>query len=245
MIALLLVFSLIIGSFLNVVISRVPRSESVIYPGSHCMDCGHALKAADLIPVVSFLFLKGRCRYCHQKISVRYPLVEIITALTFCLVYLQGGLSLWTLIGWLFISILIVAAFIDIDEGIIPDRITFLGIVLGIIVSPFNLGLKTALAGMAAFGLVLLLIAVLSRGGMGGGDIKLAAVIGAFTGVKGAGLVFVIASLLGGIWALFLILRNQANLKTPVKFGPFLSAGGFLAWNWQAELLRFYWSLFL
>lgn len=208
------------------------------------MTCGHALGVFDLIPVVSYLFLRGKCRYCQEKISYRYLLVEILTVLTFLLVYLKGGFSIWTLTGWIFTSILIAAAFIDIDEGIIPDLITYPGAALGIIMSWFNLGLKSSLSGMIFFALIFLLIAIVSRGGMGGGDVKLAAAIGAFTGLQGALLVLVLASVLGGIWALLLVLRGQADRKTAIKFGPFLSVAGFLAWNWQPELIEYYWRLF-
>lgn len=239
--ALITVLFLIIGSFLNVLIYRIPRSESIAWPRSHCINCSHSLGVIDLIPVFSYLFLRGRCRYCGDRISVRYPLVEIITALTCVLVYIKGGLSIWTLAGWIFACILIVSAFIDIEEGIIPDVITYPGMVAGVLFSSFSVGLKSSLWGGLFFGLVFLLIVILTRGGMGLGDVKLAAVIGVFTGLEGAWLVFILASLMGGCWAACLVLLRKADRKTAVKFGPFLALAGYVIWNWQAEAMNLYW----
>ncbi|MEN6462154.1 MAG: prepilin peptidase, partial [Syntrophomonas sp.] len=122
MIFFILVTGLLIGSFINVIIFRLPRGESVVSPGSRCPDCQHSLNAQDLIPIFSYLWLKGKCRYCRHPISFRYPLVEIITAISFALIYLEYGFIFYTISGWLLSVILIASAVIDINEGIIPDK---------------------------------------------------------------------------------------------------------------------------
>ena len=220
---LVVILALFIGSFLNVVIYRVPRQESVLWPGSHCPNCNHRLKARDLLPLLSFLRLKGRCRYCGQLISRRYPVVEIITALSCWLVYNQWGLSVETAVGFIFTAFLIVAAFIDIEHGIIPDRVTYPGMLTGLILSFYTIGLKSALLGLLVFAAILLGAAVVSRGGMGGGDVKLAGVIGAFLGYAGSILTLFIFSLLGGLWAAILLVQGKATRKTAIKFWPFFS----------------------
>ncbi|HEX3012196.1 MAG TPA: prepilin peptidase, partial [Syntrophomonadaceae bacterium] len=236
------IIGLLVGSFLNVVIYRVPRGESIIWPGSHCTKCGHELKPTDLVPVLSYLLLRGKCRYCREQITIRYPLVELLTAFTFYLIYLKSGLTVGTAAGCVLTSILIVAAFTDIDEGIIPDVITYPGMVLGLTFSFFTIGAKMSFAGMLAFGIVFLLIAVLSHGGMGGGDVKLVAAIGAFVGLKGALLAFIISSLAGGIWAAGLLILGKAGRKTELRFGPFLSLAGCLTYMYGPELLRLYFA---
>lgn len=243
-IVLIIIIGLIIGSFLNVVIYRFPRRESVVWPGSHCPVCGQQLKTGDLLPVLSYIWLRGRCRYCGGKIGLRYPLVEILTAITFLLIYLPWGLSWQGLAGIVLTMLLIPAAFIDLDHGIIPDRLTYPGIIIGLLLSPFTAGFTSSLLGALFFGGILLLAALISRGGMGGGDIKLAAAIGAFTGWPGALLAFLLSSLLGGAWGLILLLSQKANRKTTIKFGPFLALGGWIAYVWGVQIINNYLGLF-
>jgi len=240
----LFILGLFIGSFLNVLIYRIPRGESVVWPGSHCAQCGHGLKPLDLVPVVSYLLLRGRCRYCGTKISLRYPLVELLTAFSFLLVYLQYGYSVQTAAGCVLVAMLVVVTFTDIDEGIIPDVITYPGMLIGLAFSFFTIGIKSALFGMLGFGLVFFLIALLSRGGMGGGDVKLVAVIGAFVGPLHSVLVFILSSLAGGLWAIGLLLFRGAGRKTEVRFGPFLALAALLVFLYGQQLLDFYLGLF-
>jgi len=235
----------LIGSFLNVVIYRLPRGESVVRPGSHCPSCGHSLKAWDLVPIFSYLCLGGRCGYCTDKISPLYPLVEMLTAVGFFLIYLEFGNTMQAATGCLFTMILIVTAFTDINEGIIPDKVTYPGIVMGILLSPFTLGLKSSALGAIVFATIFLVTALVSRGGMGGGDIKLAGVIGAFTGLTGAVQTLFISSFAGGLWALLLISRGKANRKTSIKFGPFLAVSGWLVWLYGGEILDLYRNFFI
>lgn len=238
---------LLFGSFCNVLIYRLPRGESIVRPGSHCPACGAKLQAIDLVPVLSYLFLRGRCRCCRAPISPRYPLVEVLTAACFLLVYLnamafQPDPHWWVrcLAGWAFFLILIVSTFTDLETGLIPDRLTYPGVVLGVCCSFFTVGWKSSLEGMLVFAGVLLLAAVLSHGGMGGGDIKLAGVIGAFTGLPGAGVSFILASLLGGVFALGLLAAGRAHRKTAVKYGPFLALAAALAWLWGKQIIAAY-----
>ena len=235
---------LIFGSFANVVIYRLPRGESVVFPASRCPSCGHPLNAGDLFPVFSYIFLRARCRYCGTGISLRYPLVEALTAVLFLLVYMTWGLSVMALMGMVFSLLLLCCAFIDLDLGIIPDLITFPGIFAGLILAAFSGGLVSALSGGLVLGGLFLLLALLSNGGLGGGDIKLAAVIGIFCGWPVALTALVLISLTGGIYALYLLIVKGADRKTEVRFGPVLALGAFLAFNYGAQWTAWYLSLF-
>ncbi len=234
---------LLFGSFTNVIIARIPHGESVVTPSSHCPRCGHRLGVLDLVPVLSWLFLKGKCRYCQEAISIRYPAVELLTAALFMGVFLRWGISAYTLAGWALTVILVSSAFIDLDEGIIPDVITIPGVVLGLVVSFVTIGFFPALWGALAFGGVLFLVAVISKGGMGGGDVKLAAVIGSFTGLPGAFITLLLSSFLGAVYGVTLMLVGRAGRKTPVKFGPFLAVAAYTAYLFAREIIAWYMGL--
>jgi leader peptidase (prepilin peptidase)/N-methyltransferase len=236
----IIVTGLLIGSFTNVLIHRLPQGESVVWPGSHCPACQHKLRTVDLIPVLSFLFLKGRCRYCRTSISPQYPLVEVLSAVGYWLVYRYYGLSVESLAGCVLVTILLCAAFTDLQTGLIPDRLTYPGILVGLVLAWFTIGLKSALLGSLGFAVFFFVIAVASRGGMGGGDIKLAGVIGAFLGWPGALLTFVLASLLGGLAAGYLLARGQVGRKSAIRFGPYLALGAFIALIWGKQIVAFY-----
>ena len=231
---------LLFGSFTNVIIARIPHGESVVTPSSHCPRCGHRLNALDLVPVLSWLFLQRKCRYCREPISSRYPLVELLTAALFAGVYWRWGVSAETLAGWILVIILVSTAFIDLDEGIIPDVITIPAVVIGLAISLTTIGFFPALWGALAFGGVLFLVAVLSNGGMGGGDVKLAAVIGAFTGIPGAIITLLLASFFGAIFGITLMALGKAGRKTPVKFGPFLAIGAYTAFLFSHQIAAWY-----
>lgn len=228
------------GSFTNVLIHRLPKEESVIWPGSQCPSCQHKLRTVDLLPVLSFLLLKGRCRYCQTSISPQYPLVEVFGAVGYWLVYRYYGLSMESLAGCILVTILLGAAFTDLQTGLIPNRLTYPGILIGLALGWFTIGLKTALLGSLGFAVLFFIIAVASRGGMGGGDIKLAGVIGAFLGWQGALVTFVLASLLGGLAASYLLIRGQADRKSAIRFGPYLALGAFIALIWGKQIVGFY-----
>jgi len=241
---LILITALLIGSFLNVVIYRLPRQESLLGPGSHCPHCRQRLTARDMVPLASYIWLKGRCRNCGQPISLRYPLVEMLTTACYLIIYLKWGLSLQTAVGWVFTGLLFVAAFIDIEQGIIPDRLTYPGMVAGLILSLLTIGLRSSLSGLLLYGCFLLATALISRGGMGGGDVKMAGLIGSFLGWPGSIAALFLSSLLGGIWAVVLLLSKQATRKSAIKFGPFLSLGAWLVFVYGQQLIDLYLSLY-
>lgn len=244
LIALTALVGLCFGSFANVLIARIPAGESVVSPPSHCPHCQHQLGVADLVPVVSYLWLRGRCRYCQERISSRYPLVELATAGLFVLVHLQQGWSAGTLAGWALALILLTSALTDIDAGIIPDLLTYPGMVLGLVFSPWGPGIISSLEGAFFFGGLFWLLAFISGGGMGGGDIKLAVVIGLFTGLSGSLLALVLAALSGGIFSLVLVVMGKAGRKTPIKFGPFLALAGMVAFLYAGPIIKWYLGIF-
>jgi len=235
-------FGLAIGSFLNVCIYRLPRHRSLLYPSSRCPWCGHSLGGRDLVPVFSYLLLKGRCRYCGRRIGWRYPLVEALTAVLFAGMFLHFGLSL-LLVKYLFLTaVLIVVSFIDLEHRIVPDRITLFtlggGAVLDLLAR--DLSLRAALLGLAVPAAFLLLLALVSRGGMGAGDVKLAAVTGLFLGWPQSGLALFAACMIGGTAALVLLALGLKGRKEAIPFGPFLAAGVLVSVFWGQALLAWY-----
>ena len=239
-------FGLIIGSFLNVCIYRIPRKESVAFPASHCPNCNTPIKPWDNIPVLSFVFLRGKCRYCKAVISWRYPLVEALTAVMFVVVVYNYSISLEALFYLLFISALIVISFIDLDYQIIPDKISLPGTVVGFIASFFlPLQWYDSLLGILAGGGVILATGYLGKlafkkEAMGGGDVKLMAMVGAFLGWKLAILTIFFASLIGAVIG---IIMKLITGKEYIPFGPFLSAGALLALFSGMRLIEWYWNL--
>ncbi len=237
---------LILGSFNNVLIHRLPRDQSVVWPGSRCPACGHFLRWWENIPLVSFALLRGRCSSCQARISWRYPLVEALTAACVVYAYLRHGLT-WAAAASATLSALLVpVVFIDLEHRIIPDRITLPGIVLGLALSFARngvVGLQQAfLAGLGA-GAFFWAVAVLSKGGMGGGDVKLAAMLGAFTDPVRVLVGIFLAILGGGAVGLAFLLTGRKGRKDAIPFGPFLALGGLLGAEWGPELLRWYLSV--
>lgn len=236
------VFGLFAGSFLNVLIYRLPRGEQVTGGRSRCPACAHALAWFDLAPVLSFIFLQGRCRHCLARISLRYPLVELLTGAVFAALLLRFGLTP-ALAKYLFLgAVLIAASLIDLEHYLIPDRLVlaglFGGVVLGVLAR--DVGLLSALLGAAVGGGVLLLIAVLSGGGMGGGDIKLAAVTGLFLGWPLGPLGLFAGACLGGLLGVFLLVFKLKGRKDPLPFGPFIALGTLLSLLGGKEFLAWY-----
>lgn len=220
-----------VGSFLNVVIYRLPKGESILWGRSHCPVCGHTLAWYDLIPVFSFAFLRGKCRSCGARISWVYPAVELLTGLLFLLLFCRFGLTL-ALVKYLFLAgILIAAAFIDLQHYIIPNFLVVAGlagsVVFGVLAR--DVGVVSALAGAAACGGFLFLVALLSGGGMGGGDVKLAFVTGLYLGWPLAPLGLLLAICVGGVLAIVLLAFHIKGRKDPLPFGPFLALGFLIA----------------
>lgn len=239
---LVLVFGLVIGSFLNVCIYRIPRKESVVTVPSHCPDCNTKLKPYDLIPVFSYLFLKGKCRYCSAKISIRYPLVESLNALLFLLCYLRFGLSIHLIPKLILCSVLLVISAIDIDTQEIPNGAVILIIILGIanVFSDPGLDWKQGLIGFFAASVPMLIIALISNGGMGGGDIKLMAAAGLFLGWKNILIAFFFSCLIAGLTGVILIVGKKRGRKDKIPFGPFLALGILTAMFYGMDIIRWY-----
>ncbi|KIL44561.1 prepilin peptidase [Jeotgalibacillus soli] len=236
------------GSFYNVVGLRVPKKESIVHPGSHCASCQHELKWFELIPVVSYIILKGKCRKCGQGVSLIYPVIEMLTGLLFAFSFYLLGFSLEFLVALVFISLLIIIVVSDIAYMLIPDSILILfGSILLLlrIIEPLS-PWWDSFAGAAAGFCLLLLIAVVSKGGMGGGDIKLYAVVGLVLGVKLTLLSFFIAALLGSIVGMTAISMKIRKRKEPIPFGPFIAAASVITYFFGAELINGYvnWLLY-
>lgn len=229
-----IVLGLITGSFLNVCIFRIPAGRSIATPGSSCPSCGRMIAWYDNIPILSYFILRGRCRYCGATISLQYPIVEGLTAL---LAFLLARLHppLFTAPFWIFFAFvcsLLVITFIDLKHFIIPDVITYPGIPVGIIASWFltDVGIRDSIIGAIGGFLFLLFVAefyrlLTGREGMGGGDIKLAGMIGAFTGWQGILFTVFAGALVGSIIGSLYLLLKKKESSTPIPFGPFLSLG--------------------
>lgn len=233
-------FGLITGSFLNVVIVRVPEGKSFIFSRSQCPKCGNELQLADLIPVASFLLLKGKCRDCSQKISLRYPLVEMLTAAMFLLAFFKLGVSVKLLEAYIFICLSITVAFTDLIYLRIPNKIVIFGSIAAIPFIVFSGSYIQALEGALIGGGFLFLLAILSRGNMGGGDIKLAAMQGLYIGFINIGLTLFFAFISAGVISIVLILLKIKNRKDAIPFGPFLALAGLLVYFFGSEIIQWY-----
>lgn len=242
LILLFFLAGMVIGSFLNVCIYRLPRKESVVYPPSRCPRCGTRLAARDLVPLFSYLWLKGRCRSCGAAIHWRYPLVELLTGAAF--VALSGffGINV-LLLKYLFLAcLLLVISFIDLEHYLIPDRLILVMLAGGVLVNLFtrDLAIPSILGGMLVPAAALAVLAVVSRGGMGGGDIKLAGAAGVFLGWPGNAVALFLACLLAGLAGGLLLVLKRKKRKDPVPFAPFFTAGVFLQIFWGEPLIKWY-----
>jgi len=245
-------FGLCIGSFLNVCIYRIPdESKSINHPSrSICLNCGYTLKFYDNIPILSYIQLKGRCRQCQAPISWRYPLVELLTGLGALCVFLKSGLSLATLIYFIFIACLLVITFIDLDHRIIPDVITLPGIPIFFVMALAvpDVTLKDSLIGLLIGGGSLWAVAYIyklltDKDGMGGGDIKLLAMMGVLIGWQGVLFTIFVSSATGSVTGLLLMLIQKGNLKLAVPFGPFLAIGAISYIFFGQQMIYWYFNL--
>jgi leader peptidase (prepilin peptidase)/N-methyltransferase len=247
MAALPLVFGLLVGSFLNVVIARVPEGRSVWAPRSACPRCGALIAWYDNIPLVSFLVLRGRCRGCRAGIPWRYPIVEAATGGAFALAYVLLGPTPKFLVAAVLLGALIAITAIDLRHQIIPDVISLPGIVVGFVANsllPGGVGWLDSLIGIAVGGGIFLVIILVSGGGMGGGDMKLGAMLGAFLGWKLGLLALLLGVLSGGAVAVVLLLLGRKGRKDAIPFGPYLALGGAIALLWGDQVLTWYLSRF-
>jgi leader peptidase (prepilin peptidase)/N-methyltransferase len=240
----------LIGSFLNVCILRVPKGESIVIPGSRCPYCKKPIKFYDNIPLMSYFLLRGKCRHCKRTISLQYPLVEGITAISSLLLFLKYGPSLSYLFYFFFVDGLIVITAIDLYHQIIPDVVSIPGIGIGLLCSLIipQLTFLDSMTGILVGGGSLFLVATLyqwlfKREGMGGGDVKLLAMIGAFLGWKAVILTIFLSSLVGSIIGIAVIVLKGKDFKYAVPFGPFLSFGAVIALFYQNEIISWYLQL--
>jgi leader peptidase (prepilin peptidase) / N-methyltransferase len=242
-----LLVGLVIGSFLNVCIYRIPEGKSILWPNSHCPACQKSLNWYHNIPVLSYVALGGRCSFCGKKISLRYPSVEFLTGLLFLAVFHRFGLSFVPLVYAFFVSLLVVITFIDLDFQIIPDVISLPGIVAGFLCSfaiPW-LNWSDSLLGILLGGGSLLLVAKVYKlltnvDGMGGGDIKLLAMIGAFLGWKAILPVIFLSSMIGCLIGIPLMLLKGGGTKLAIPFGPFLALGAVIYMLYGHLLIQWY-----
>lgn len=237
----------VIGSFLNVCIYRLPEGKSIVSPPSACPRCGQQIRWYQNIPILSYLFLGGKCASCKVSISFRYPAIEALTGLLFVLVLYYFGFSAATLVYWLFLAALVTVTFIDLDHQIIPDVISLPGIVIGFVCSFFIPWLTwfDSILGIAVGGGSLLAIAwiyekIAKREGMGGGDIKLLGMLGAFLGWKAMLPIIFIASLIGSLVGVPLMLLQKGDTKLAIPFGPFLAFSATVYLFWGADLVNWY-----
>jgi len=246
------IFGAIVGSFLNVVILRLPEEDqSIVYPASHCPQCSAPLHWYENIPIVSFLFLRGKCGHCRMPISVQYPLVELAMALLAAAIIATFHLTIAAAGYFLFSAALLVIIVIDIHHQIIPDVISLPGIILGVLfsfVSP-TVTWQSSLIGLLVGGGVLYAVAFLyfmlrKVDGMGGGDIKLLAMIGAWLGWQSLPFVIFASSLSGSIVGLIAMLYQKKGGRTRIPFGPFLSLSA-LAYTFYAENILYFFHLYL
>jgi leader peptidase (prepilin peptidase)/N-methyltransferase len=247
----LAVLGLIIGSFLNVCIHRLPLRRSIVSPGSQCPKCGYRLRWYDNLPVVSYaLLLRGRCRKCRAPISARYPLIELLTMLTFVAHYLVFGPDIMLVPRLLFACAMIVLFAIDLEHHLLPDAVTLPGIVTGL---AFSLllppGILASIIGVLVGGGVLWLIGeayyrYAGQEGMGGGDVKMLAMIGAFLGWKLAVVTLIFSSLAGSVVGLIVIALRRGGMKYALPYGTFLAVGGLIASLFGEQIVAWYVGLY-
>ncbi|BCS53475.1 A24 family peptidase [Geobacter sp. SVR] len=241
------VFGAIVGSFLNVCIYRLPREESVVSPPSHCPHCNYRIRWYDNIPLVSYLWLRGACRGCRAGISPQYPLVELLTGVLTLALFLRFGPTPAFAVLFLFCSALVVVTFIDLEHQIIPDEISLPGIVVGFACSFFLTGHTwlNSLLGILLGGGSLLLVAygyqlLTGKEGMGGGDIKLLAMMGAFLGWKAVPFIIFTGSLAGSVVGITLMIVRKKDSKLAIPFGPYLAFGALLFIFYGRQLIHWY-----
>lgn len=246
------ILGMVIGSFLNVCIYRIPRNESIVYPPSHCTYCGTPLKWYDLIPLLSYFSLRGKCRYCGGAISPQYPFIELLNGIIYLLLFYYFGLHLNFVFYSIILSILIVISMIDCHTQIIPDgmvlsililTIIYKVIILYIYKAPINI--LDSIFGLLTGFLLFFLIAIVSKGNMGGGDIKLISVLGFILGLKKTLLHIFLSFIIGAIYSIYLLLRGKKGRKDAIPFGPFINIAFLIAILFGNNIINWYIMRFL
>lgn len=245
----ILLIGLAIGSFLNVCIYRIPRDESIIFPASRCITCGYNLKISDLVPIFSYIFLKGKCRCCKEKISIKYPIVELINASLYLIIFLKYGYTLEFLKYSVLASLLIVIALIDFNTKFVYRSTVMFGLISGII---FWIGeclitekiiMNNILGALIGFTFIFLI--VITTGGMGEGDIEIATICGLFLGVKGIIITLFLSIIIAGIIAISILLFKLKDKKDAIAFGPYLAIGAIISITFFNHIFQWYVSYLL
>ncbi len=241
--AYIFILGLILGSFFNVCIYRIPKEQSISYPPSHCTNCQNKIKWYDLIPVLSYVILGGKCRHCKEKISIRYPVIELLTAFLFLAIYIKYGLSLLTLKYIILASFLIIIGMIDFDTTDVYDITTIPAIVLGIIFVLYAVIQKMdwqflVLGGLVGGGFIALII--LLTKGMGWGDAEICLFCGLFLGLKLTVLMLFLSMLLGGVIGIILIILKIKGRKDYIPFGPFIAMATMITILYGQNIIDFY-----
>ena len=242
---IIILVGLSIGSFLNVLIYRLPRKESIAFPASHCPHCLSPIRYRDNIPVLGYVLLRGRCRACQTRISLQYPLIELITASSFAVFFFLYGASIHFVSDAMLTCILLVALVIDLQYMLIPDRLTFTGGAIGLAFSlrfgwqhGFLRSLEGALIGIAILAIMSFIGKILyKRESMGLGDFKLIAVTGFFLGPLWNGIALVLSIAIGGIWGMMQLITGKKEGKDEIPFAPFIAAGCFLVMLFRKQIL--------
>ncbi|WP_315078208.1 prepilin peptidase [uncultured Clostridium sp.] len=241
---LVIIIGLVIGSFLNVCIYRIPLEQSISYPPSHCGSCNHKLKPMDLIPVLSYLFLKGKCRYCKEKISIRYPLIEILNSILYIVIFFNYGLTLEFFKYSILSSLLIVIGMIDYKTQDIYTSTIIFGIICSIIFMAINFFvnknsiLTYVLGGLIGFA-ALAIIVIITKG-MGIGDAEITLVCGLFLGIKGVIVTLFLGIIIGGIIAIIILALKLKGAKDAMAFGPCLSVAALMYMLWGDTIINVY-----
>ncbi|NLY47246.1 MAG: prepilin peptidase [Tissierella sp.] len=252
MIFIVFIYGLLIGSFLNVLIYRLPRNESVFFPSSHCSSCNTKLKWYDNIPLLSYIFLRSRCRYCNDKISIQYPFIELFNGILYIILVNHFEISVdfvfYALIG----SVLVAITVIDLREMIIPDSLVISILVLSIAhkgvndylykISP---NMISSIGGLVLAGGIFLLIVIISKGGMGGGDVTLIGALGFIHGINLILLNILLSFVLGAIISIFLLASKLKTKKDPIPFGPFIILAFFIVLLYGNYIINWYFDLFI
>lgn len=236
---------MVVASFLNVCIDRLPHKQSIIFPASHCAACHHRLSAKDLIPIFSYLWLRGRCRYCRAPIPKRILWVEIGTGALFAFLYWHYGLTVELPVIAIYCCLFIIITVTDLEHGLIPNRVVYPGMAIALVASIFlpQPGIVPALIGGAIGFVLFLLIVIVSRGGMGWGDVKLAGLIGLATGFPLLLIAIFLAVISGGLTALVLLMLKIKKRRESIPFGPFLALAAIVALLWGNSILQWYTGL--
>jgi len=240
----------IIGSFLNVVIYRLPRRESLILPASHCPKCGERLRWFDNIPILSFILLAGKCRHCKEKVPIRYFIVEVSTALLFVIIYLIYGFGYEFLFYIILVALLLVTTFTDLEKGKIPNKVVLVGAGLGLYLSLIFWPLKffNSLIGFLAGGGIMLFWALIGKllfkkEGLGSGDIKLAAMIGIFLGIQNTLLALFLTFLIATVISLTFILSEKLRWDSKIPLAPFMAVGTYISLLWGDQISECYFNM--